>query len=101
MELGLANSDSKPVPFELGSGYALAVSYDENNNPIVKVKTFGRADFAKVRSEVEQMFPNVQIFQLNSTAPARTDKRTGRRSKRISRSEVLSPRISISETRSK
>jgi hypothetical protein len=57
----------EPAQVEVGSGYALAVSYDENENPIVDVKTYGQVDLAQVRREIEQIFPNAQIRQLNRT----------------------------------
>ena len=55
----------EPAQVEVGSGYALAVSYDENENPVVDIKTYGQVNLAKVRREVERIFPNAQIRQLN------------------------------------
>jgi hypothetical protein len=57
----------EPAQVEVGSGYAIAVSYDENENPIVDVKTYGQVDLAQVRREIERKFPNAQIRQLNQT----------------------------------
>jgi hypothetical protein len=57
----------EPAKIEVGSGYALAVSYDENDNPIIDIKTYGQVDLAKVRREIEETFPNAQIRRLNQT----------------------------------
>jgi hypothetical protein len=53
----------EPTQIELGSGYTLAVSYDENERPVVDIKTYGQIDFARVRREIEGVFPNAQIRQ--------------------------------------
>jgi hypothetical protein len=50
---------------EIGSAYAVAVGYDENNEPVVDVKTYGTVDMAKVRRELESLFPNARIRHLN------------------------------------
>jgi len=53
----------EPTQIELGSGYTLAVSYDENERPVVDIKTYGQVDFAQLRREIEGVFPNAQIRQ--------------------------------------
>ena len=53
----------EPAQIELGSGYTLAVSYDENERPVVDIKTYGQVDFARLRREIEGVFPNAQIRQ--------------------------------------
>jgi hypothetical protein len=55
----------EPAQVEVGSGYAIAVSYDENENPVVDIKTYGQVNLAQVRREIERTFPNAQIRQLN------------------------------------
>jgi len=55
----------EPAQVELGSGYTLSVNYDENENPIVNIRTYGQVDIAKLRKEIEKIFPNAQIKQLN------------------------------------
>jgi hypothetical protein len=51
----------EPAQIELGSGYTLAVSYDENERPIVDIKTYGQVDLARLRREIQGIFPNAQI----------------------------------------
>lgn len=57
----------EPTQVEVGSGYAISLSYDENEKPIVDVKTYGEVDIAQIRKEIERVFPNAQIRQLNQT----------------------------------
>jgi hypothetical protein len=57
----------EPTQVEVGSGYTVSVSYDENEKPIIDVKTYGEVDIAKLRKEIEQIFPNAQIRQLKQT----------------------------------
>lgn len=58
----------EPTRVEVGSGYTLSVDYDETENPIVSVKTYGQVDIAKIRMEIEKVFPNAQIRQLNQAS---------------------------------
>jgi hypothetical protein len=57
----------EPTQLEVGSGYTVSVSYDENEKPIIDVKTYGEVDIAKLRKEIERIFPNAQIRRLNQT----------------------------------
>ena len=57
----------EPTQVEVGSGYTVSVSYDENEKPIIDVKTYGEVNIAKLRKEIERIFPNAQIRQLNPT----------------------------------
>jgi hypothetical protein len=57
----------EPTQVEVGSGYTVSVSYDENEKPIIDVKTYGEVDIAKLRKEIERIFPDAQIRQLNQT----------------------------------
>lgn len=70
----------EPTQIEVGSGYTLSVSYDENEKQIVDVKTFGEVDITKLRRDVERAFPNAQIRHLNQTRSVTIVKR--RRHKR-------------------
>jgi hypothetical protein len=54
-----------PAKVEIGSGYSVAVGYDENNEPIVNVKTYGTVDMVKVQRELEDLFPSARIRHLN------------------------------------
>jgi hypothetical protein len=55
----------EPAKIEIGSGYALSLSYDEDGNPVVDVKTYGEVDLAKIKKDIERLYPNAQIRQLN------------------------------------
>jgi hypothetical protein len=57
----------EPEQIELGSGYTLAVRYDENERPLVDIKTYGQVDLARLRREIEGVFPNAQIRQKNQS----------------------------------
>ena len=55
----------EPTQVEVGSGYTVAVSYDEKEKQIIDVKTYGEVDITKLRREIERIFPNARIRQLN------------------------------------
>ena len=57
----------EPTQVEVGSGYAVSVSYDEDEKPIIDVKTYGEVNIAQLRKEIEKLFPNAKIRQLNQT----------------------------------
>jgi hypothetical protein len=57
----------EPTQIEVGSGYTVSVSYDENEKQIIDVKTYGKVDATKLRREIERVFPNAKIRQLNQT----------------------------------
>ena len=57
----------EPTQVEIGSGYTVSVSYDENEKQIIDIKTYGKVDIAKLRREIERVFPNAKIRQLNQT----------------------------------
>ena len=53
----------EPTQVELGSGYTLAVRYDETERPVVDVKTYGHVDMEQLRREIQGAFPNARIRQ--------------------------------------
>jgi hypothetical protein len=53
----------EPAQVEIGSGYTLAVRYDEDDRPVVDLKTYGQVDLAQLRREIAGVFPNAQIRQ--------------------------------------
>jgi hypothetical protein len=57
----------EPAQLEIGSGYTLSVSYDENEKPIISIKTYGQVDIPKLRREIEKIFPHAQINELNQS----------------------------------
>jgi len=69
----------EPTQIEVGSGYAVSVSYDENEKPIVDVKTYGEVDLSKIRREIERVFPNAKIRQLSEEGSVTIVKRRARK----------------------
>lgn len=57
----------EPTQVEVGSGYTLSINYDENEKPIVNIKTYGEVDLTQIKKEIERLFPNAQIRQTTST----------------------------------
>ena len=57
----------EPSRIEVGSGYTLAVSHDENEKLIIDVKTYGHVDLAQLRKDITRIFPDAQIRRLNQT----------------------------------
>ncbi|MEM0357244.1 MAG: hypothetical protein QXL77_02565 [Candidatus Bathyarchaeia archaeon] len=55
----------EPAKVEIGSGYTISLTYDEEGNPIVDVKTYGEVDSAKIRRDIERLYPNAQIRHIN------------------------------------
>lgn len=55
----------EPTQVEVGSGYTISVSYDENEKPIIDVKTYGKVDITQLQEEIKRVFPNAKIRQLN------------------------------------
>jgi hypothetical protein len=72
----------EPTQLEIGSGYTLSVNYDENEKPIINIKTYGQVDVMKLRREIEKLFPNAQINQLNQAHSITVVKRRKGKSKR-------------------
>jgi len=72
----------EPTQIEVGSGYTLSVNYDENENPIINIKTYGQVDIPKIRREIEKIFPNAQIKQLNQTRAVTIIKKRKRKNKK-------------------
>ena len=58
---------SEPTQLEIGSGYTLAVRYDEDQRPVVAVKTYGQVDHAQIRKEITRIFPDARIHHTNKT----------------------------------
>jgi hypothetical protein len=57
----------EPAQVEVGSGYTLSINYDENEKPIIDVKTYGKVDIPRLRREIARVFPNARIRRLNQT----------------------------------
>jgi len=71
----------EPTQVEVGSGYTVSVTYDENEKPIVDVKTYGEVDVTKLRREIERAFPNAKIRQLNQARSVAIVKKRKRKPK--------------------
>ena len=74
----------EPAQIEMGSGYALSVSYDQHDKPIVDVKTYGHVDITKLRRDIEKAFPHAQIRQVGQKSTvivAKKEKRKGKSKK--------------------
>jgi len=73
----------EPTQVELGAGYTVSIKYDENEKPIIDIKTYGQVDMTKLRKEIERAFPNAQIKHLNQPQPVIvTRKRQKRKTKK-------------------
>ena len=64
----------EPTQLEIGSGYTLAVRYDEDQRPVVAVKTYGQVDLAQIRREITRIFPDARIRHTNDTKSVRMAK---------------------------
>lgn len=71
----------KPAKVEIGSGYAVAVGHDENDEAILDVKTYGIVDMARIHSELETLFPNTKIRHLAEKSSVAVVKKTKRKRK--------------------
>lgn len=69
----------EPTQIEVGSGYTISVDYDENEKPIIDLKTYGEVDISKIEREIKRVFPNAQIRQLNQTKSVTIVKKRRRR----------------------
>ena len=54
----------EPAQIEVGSGYTVSVDYDEKDEQIVNVKTYGKVDMAKIKREIKRLFPDAKIRRL-------------------------------------
>jgi hypothetical protein len=72
----------EPTQVEVGAGYTLCVNYDENENPIINIKTYGQVDIAKIRREIEKLFPNAQIHQQNQSHSINVSKKHKRKNRK-------------------
>ncbi|MEM2912486.1 MAG: hypothetical protein QW146_08285 [Candidatus Bathyarchaeia archaeon] len=71
----------EPAKIEIGSGYAISLNYDEEGNPIVDVRTYGKVDSAKLMKQIACLYPNAHIRQL-SQEPTVTIVKKGRSGKK-------------------
>jgi hypothetical protein len=72
----------EPTQVEVGSGYTLSINYDENENPIINIKTYGHVDMPKIRKEIEKLFPNAKITQQDQSCAITVSKKHKRKNKK-------------------
>ena len=68
----------EPSHVEIGAGYTVAVSHDEDERQIIDVKTYGQVDITHLRREIARAFPNAEIRRFNqshSVTVVRSEKR--------------------------
>ena len=55
----------EPAKIEVGSGYTFSIRYDENENPMIDLKTYGNVSIRKIIKEIQRAFPKAQIRKIN------------------------------------
>jgi hypothetical protein len=91
-ETGNVQEDSEDLTFlvepthvEVGAGYAVAVSYDEQEREVIDVKTYGQVDISLLRREIQRVFPEAEIRRFNqadSVTVVRTSKKKNKSRKK-------------------
>lgn len=73
----------KPSQIEVGSGYTVKINRDENDTPVLDIKTYGEVDTNRLRKELQRAFPEIQIRRINpmSTATVRRASKTRKKHK--------------------
>ncbi len=71
----------EPAKIEIGSGYTVSLTYDDEGNPIIDVKTYGDVDSAKIRRDIKRLYPNAQIRHINEEPTVTIVKKTVRKRK--------------------
>ena len=71
----------EPAQVEVGSGYTVSVSYDEDEKPIVDIKTYGKVNMAKLQKEIRKAFPDAKIRNLNNAGTVTIVKKRKKRRK--------------------
>lgn len=54
----------EPTQIEIGSGYTVKISYDENERAVLDIKTYGQVDTVWLRRELKRAFPKIQVHRL-------------------------------------
>lgn len=71
----------EPTCVEVGAGYTVAVSHDEQEREVVNVKTYGQVDMSLLRKEIQRVFPDAEIRRFNQ-ADSVTVVRSGRKKRK-------------------
>jgi hypothetical protein len=72
----------EPTQIEVGSGYTLAVHYDEDQRPTVAVKTYGQVDIIQVKREILRIFPDAEVRHTHHTKSVKIVKASKEKSKK-------------------
>jgi len=59
----------EPAQVEIGSGYTLKINYDENDAPVLDIKTYGQVDTTWLRHELKRTFPKIQVHRFRQATP--------------------------------
>ena len=82
----LSTSDEKlelkPSQVEVGSGYTVRINRDENDMPVLDIKTYGEVDTNKLRRELQRAFPEIHIRRISPKTTATVTRATKTRIKR-------------------
>ncbi len=79
------NFVAEPTQVEVGAGYTVAISHDEDEREVVDVKTYGQVDMSLLRKEIQRVFPEAEIRrfkQADTVTLVRTAKRKSRNRKK-------------------
>lgn len=72
----------EPVQVEVGAGYTVAVSHDEDDREVVDVKTYGQVDINQLAREIKRAFPDAEIRRFNKASSVAVVKSNEKRKKR-------------------
>jgi hypothetical protein len=72
----------KPSQIEVGSGYTVKINRDENDMPVLDIKTYGEVDTNRLRKELQRAFPEIQIHRINPMTTATVRRASKTRTKR-------------------
>jgi hypothetical protein len=72
----------EPSHVEIGAGYTVAVSHDEDERQVIDVKTYGQVNIAHLRREISRAFPNAEIRRFNQSHSVTVVKSEKRKNKR-------------------
>ena len=55
----------EPAQVEIGSGYTLKINYDENDDAVLDIKTYGQVDTTWLRHELKRAFPKIHVHRFS------------------------------------
>lgn len=72
----------EPIPVELGTGYSLSISHDEEGEEILQVKTYGKLDRKELLRELRYKYPKAKIEGLKEASIIKVSSSIGKRKKK-------------------